>query len=311
MDAAAPSVLVLLGATATGKTAVAVEVARRLGGEIISADSRAFFRGLNVVTAKPSLSERAGVPHHLIDHIPFDASYDAMVFRRDVEGLVPEIIGRGAVPILAGGGTLYLRAVLGGLFEGPSKDEDFRAELEDVGSDLLHERLAAVDPDAARAIHPNDRLRIVRALEVHRETGRPISELQAQAEPLPYDFSIFGLRRERKAHRSAIARRAQEMIEAGLVGEIRTLLANGLTRDMQAYRTIGIPEVDAHLAGETTADEMADAIVRATWALARRQMSWFRREPNVVWLDVTERTVSDGASRICEHWHSRRRDGTA
>jgi len=308
---APPSVLVLLGATATGKTAIAVELARRLSGEVISADSRAFFRGLDIVTAKPTGTERAGIPHHLIDNVSLDADYDAMAFRKDVDRLVPEIVGRGAVPILAGGGTLYIRAVLGGLFEGPSKDEAFRAELERVGPKFLHERLSAVDPQAAQAIHPNDRLRLVRALEVHRKTGRPISELQAQAEPLPYDFAIYGLRRDREAHRDAIARRVREMLDAGMIEEVRSLLGGGLTRDMQAYRTIGIPEVAAHLAGETTADEMEAAIVRSTWSLARRQMAWFRCESNVLWLDLAERSVSDGVTRICEHWHARRRDRMA
>jgi len=307
VEAAAPPVLVLLGATASGKTAVAVEVAKRLDGEVISADSRAFFQGLDIVTAKPTEAERQGIPHHLIDNVSFRESYDAMAFRRDVERLVPVIAARGAVPILAGGGTLYLRAVLSGLFEGPSKDEEFRAKLETVDPRVLHERLASVDPEAAASIHVNDRLRLTRALEVHRRTGRPISELQLQAEPLPYDFVVIGLRRDREEHRTAIVRRTREMIEAGLVAEIRALLDAGLTPDMQAYRTIGIPEVADHLSDESTLAEMEELIVRATWALARRQMAWFRREKDAAWVDLTGRSVSDVAERVHSLW----KDATA
>lgn len=305
MAASDTPVLVLVGATATGKTAVAVEVALRIGGEVISADSRAFFRGPDIVTAKPTVAERADVPHHLIDCVPLDGTYDAMTFRRDVERLIPEIRSRGRVPILAGGGTLYLRAVLGGIFEGPSKDDELRARLDAEMSGELHERLRAVDPVAAEAIHPNDRLRLVRALEVFEATGRPISQLQSQAEPLSHDFVVLGLRRDWLEHREAIAERTRRMIDTGLVDEVRRLLDAGLRESMQAYRTIGIPEAVAHVTGETSIADMEEAIVRATWALVRRQSTWFRREPNVEWLDVSGRSASDVAAIAIARWEDR------
>ena len=298
-------VIVLLGATATGKTAVGIEVARRLDGEIISADSRAFFAGLDVVTAKPTVAERAGIPHHLIDAVPTDASYDAMAFRRDVERLVPEIVGRGRVPLLVGGGTLYLGAILRGIFDGPSKDEAFRASLADATSASLHRRLRDVDPDAARSIHPNDRLRVVRALEVYEATGRPMSAWQAEAIPLPYDLVVFGLRRDRDDHRRAIAARVAAMVEAGLVDEVERLVARGLAPDAQAYRTIGIPEAVAHLEGRSARAEMEEAIVAQTWSLARRQSAWFRRDRDVTWLDATGRTVGQLATTIVARWEER------
>ena len=299
------SVLVLVGATATGKTAVGIEVARRLGGEVVSADSRAFFRSLDVVTAKPTVEERAGVPHHLIDFVPIDRGYDAMAFRRDVAGLVPEIASRGNVPLLVGGGTLYLSAVLRGIFEGPAKNARFRRSVAAETADALHRRLREVDPEAASGIHPNDRLRVVRALEVYETSGKPISRWQGEARPLPYDFVVFGLRRKRDDHRVAIEARVRRMIEGRLIDEVRWLRAEGLSEMAQAYRTIGIPAVVAHLEGRSTEAEMEEAIVRETWSLARRQSAWFRRDPEIVWLDATGRTAGDLAAEIVVRWRER------
>lgn len=298
-------VLVLLGPTATGKTALAVEVALRVGGEIVSADSRAFFRGLDVVTATPTVDERRGISHHLIDCVSPDDSYDAMAFRRDVERLVPEIAARDRVPFLVGGGTLYLGAVLRGLFEGPPKDPDYRNAVAEEPVVALHARLRQVDPEAADSIHPNDRLRIVRALEVYEATGRPISRWQTEAAPLPYDFTIFGLKRERNDHRAAIEARAVKMFDDGLVDEIERLRENGLSETVQAYRTIGVPEVVAYLDGRLSEAEMLDAIVAQTWSLARRQTAWFRRDRHVTWLDVTKRPVDDLATEIVDSWRER------
>ncbi len=301
-------VLVLLGPTATGKTAVGVELAFRLGGverigaEILSADSRAFFRGLDIVTDKPSDAERRGIPHHLIDVVsPCDA-YDAMTFRRDVERLLPEIEARERVPILVGGGTLYLGAVLRGIFEGPSKDEALRAEMADHSVAELYEQLCHVDPTAAKAIHPNDRLRITRALEVHALTGRPISAWQADAASLPYSFFTAGLQRDRDDHRDAIAARVRAMIDRGLVDEVRRLREQGLDPECQAYRTIGVPEAVDCIAGRLTEDEMERAIVSRTWGLARRQMAWFRREKGASWWDVTGRRAGEIAEEIATAW---------
>jgi len=296
-------VLVILGPTATGKTKVAIDVARLIDGEIISADSRTFFAGLDVTTAKPTPDERAGIPHHLIDRVPLDGEYDAMSFRRDVKRLVPQILERGRVPILVGGGTLYLGAVLRGIFEGPAKDRSFRERMEGIPTDELHRRLSAVDPDAAGAIHRNDRLRIVRALEVYEATGRPISEWQREAEPLPYDFRVFGLERERDDHRRAIASRVGAMLKAGLVSEIARLRKEGLLSErVQAFRTAGVKEVFAYLDGKLTEDELREGIVRRTWSLAKRQIAWFKREKGVSWIDVTGCSTKDVASEIIRGW---------
>jgi len=298
--------MVIQGPTATGKTGIAIEVARRVGGEVISADSRAFFAGLDIVTAKPGEDERRGVPHHLLDCVPIDGAYDAMSFRRDVERLVPAIVARGHVPIVAGGGTLYLGAVLRGLFDGPAKDPQLRDRMNAEPCVTLHRRLRAVDPVAAVAIHPNDRLRIVRALEVFALTERPISQWQAEAKPLPYDFLSFTLhRRDRVEHRTAIVARTERMLADGLVEEVVRLREDGLSPECQAYRTIGIPETIRYLERELTLEGLAEEIIRQTWALARRQASWFRREGSAMRVDVSGRPAEQTAEATVEHWRGR------
>jgi tRNA dimethylallyltransferase len=303
---AAPAVLVLLGPTATGKTAIAVESALALRGEVISADSRAFFRGLDIVTDKPSMAERRGVPHHLIDCVAIDGNYDAMAFRADVARLVPEIARRGHVPVLAGGGTLYLSAVQRGIFEGPGKSAAFRQSLDAVDSEELHRRLALVDAASAAKIHPRDRLRVVRALEVEAASGRPIAAWKAEAAPLAFRFRAFGLVRDRDEHRAAVELRARRMVERGLVEEVARLRDSGLTPQCQAYRSVGVPEAWAFLDGAISRDEMLERIVRATWALVRRQTSWFRAQPEVSWIRVTGRTPSDVAQEIVAAWRDER-----
>jgi len=297
-----PPVLVLLGPTAVGKTAVGIEVASRLDGEILSADSRAFFAGLDIVTDKPSETERRGIPHHLIDIVSPCGAYDAMAFRRDVERLIPRIVARGRVPILVGGGTLYLGAVLRGIFEGPTKDDALRAKMGGRSVDDLHSELAVIDPKAAETIHPNDRLRITRALEVHELTGRPISAWQSDAAPLPGRFFVAGLRRDRDDHREEIAARVRRMIDRGLVDEVKRLREEGLEPDCQAHRTIGVPEAAAFLDGLTTEAEMEREIVSRTWGLVRRQTAWFRREKGVSWWNVTGRTAGEVADEIVAAW---------
>jgi tRNA dimethylallyltransferase len=295
-------VLVVLGPTAVGKTAVGVEIAGRIGGEIVSADSRAFFVGLDVVTDKPSEAERRGIPHHLIDIVSLRDTYDAMAFRRDVERLIPEIRARGRVPILVGGGTLYLGAILRGIFEGPSKDDALRAAMARRSIGGLYAQLVSVDPAAAEIIHRNDRLRITRALEIYELTGQPISTWQADAAPLPYAFFVNGLRRDRDDHRAAIASRVRRMVDRGLVDEVRRLREGGLDPECQAYRTIGVPEVAAFLDGRASKLEMEREIANRTWGLVRRQTAWFRREKSVIWWDMGGRDPSEVADGIVAGW---------
>lgn len=291
-------VLVILGPTASGKTAVAIELARRVDGEVISADSRAFFTGLNIVTDKPTASERAGIPHHLIDCVPISGAYDAMAFRSDVVRLLPEIRSRHRRPIIAGGGTLYLGAILRGLFEGSEKNEALRASLKERSSNDLFRELASIDPPAAARIHPNDRLRVNRALEVYHITGKCMTEWQAEAKALPEDFLVVGLSRERTQHRLAIEARVRSMLDRGLIDEVNRLRSEGLTPAVQAFRTIGVPEAFDVLEGKITREQFVPIVTARTWQLVRRQMAWFRRDKAVYWIDVTERSPKDVADQI-------------
>lgn len=291
-------VVVILGPTAVGKSAVAVEVAIRAGGEVISADSRAFFRGLDIATDKPSFSAQRGVPHHLIGVIDVDEHYDAMAFRHDADRLIQAIQRRHRIPILVGGGTLYLGAILRGLFVGPSADRALRKELSRQPTGELYLELGEVDPLAAEKIHPNDRLRIIRAMEVYKLAGRPISELQREAHPLPYRFVVFGLRRNKDEHRAAIIKRCEAMLDGGLLGEMKQLRERGLNADAQAYRTIGVREGLAFLDGKISQAKLQTLLVRNTWRLVRRQMAWFRKEKAVTWIDVTGRAPGEVAAEI-------------
>jgi len=267
-------------------------------GEIISADSRAFFAGLDIVTDKPMPSERAGIPHHLIDCVPITGAYDAMAFRSDVERLLPDIRSRHRRPVIAGGGTLYLGALLRGLFEGPEKNEALRATLQERPSqDLFHE-LSSIDPAAAEKIHLNDRLRLTRALEVYHITGKRMSEWQAEAKPLPEEFLVVGLSRERTQHRLAIETRIRSMLDRGLIDEIERLRSQGLTPDVQAYRTIGVPEAFEVLDGAITREQFVAIVTARTWQLVRRQMAWFRRDTDVQWIDVSERAPQEVTKQI-------------
>jgi len=297
-DSATRPVVVILGPTAVGKSAVAIEVATRLHGEVISADSRAFFRGLDIVTDKPSLAKQQDIPHHLIDLVAFDGRYDAMAFRNDVARLIPEIESREHLPIVAGGGTLYLGAILRGIFSGPAADGKVREALLHESLDTLYARLLEVDPAATTRIHKNDRLRIMRALEVHELTGRPISELQKEAQPLPYPFTVFGLKREREDHRKAIATRVEKMLHSGLIDEVKRLRDEGLHKNCQAYRTIGVRETFEYLDEGISREELREKIIRNTWTLARRQAAWFRNDSEVTWVDVTDRTIAEVAKEI-------------
>jgi len=293
-------VIIIAGATATGKSAVGLQVAVQLDGEIVSADSRAFFRGMDILTDKPSREDRERVPHHLLDVCSFSEAYDAMRFRQDADQAIRGIVYRGRTPIVVGGGTLYIAALVEGLFQGPSADPVLRSELAQKPTEQLHSMLRQVDPVSAQRIHPNDRLRVVRALEVHRKTGTAISRLQSHAVPLEYAFHGFVLDRDRDAHRQAIETRVGEMVASGLVSEVRALRDAGLVPAMQAFRTIGVPEAFALLDGEIDEATMREQLTHRTWALARRQTAWFRRLGGFRWVQVEGRSAANVAGEIVE-----------
>lgn len=280
------SLLVIAGTTASGKTALALALARSLGGELIGADSVQVYRGFDLGSAKPTDAELGGVPHHLLDVIDPDEAIDAARFASLADDAIADVARRGRRPIVVGGTGLWLRALVRGLVRLPAPDPAVRSGIEEdvarVGAPASHERLAAIDPRAAAAIHPNDALRIVRALEVHAQTGRALGELRhAHALGAPRYRTLFlVLDRERGALRARIESRVDAMLASGLVDEVRGLLARWPSQ-ARAFGSVGYREVVQHLEGCLDAGALREQIVRSTWVYTRRQRTWFRSEPGI------------------------------
>jgi tRNA dimethylallyltransferase len=281
----------IVGPTASGKERAALSTAEALGAEIVSLDSMKIYRGMDIGTAKPDTEARRRVPHHMIDVADAGETFDMKRYVEAVDGLVPRIRDRGRVPLLSGGTPMYLQALLYGLFEGPGRDASIRdrllGEASDLGVAALHRRLQGIDPEAARRIHPNDLRRIVRALEVHEKTGRPISSFQTEfgRPSRRYRAILVGIRRERADLHARIDRRVDRMIADGLVGEVEGLWRRGALRGAAA-QALGYKEVVEHLEGRATLPEAVERIRFATHRFARRQMTWLRRFRDIRWIDV-------------------------
>ena len=274
----------IVGPTASGKTALAIELARQLDGEIISCDSMQIYRTMDIGTAKPSPDELAAVPHHLIDILPPDAPYSCSDYVRDAEAAIADITSRGKLPILCGGTGLYLdRLLRGGVEDCAASDEDVRRELWDIaekeGVDALHERLAQLDPESAEAIHKNNVKRVIRALEVCLVTGQKKSEIDKLNSNISdkYDHTVIMLAfNNRELLYDRIDRRVDIMIEQGLVEETRRLLAGGVfERSQTASQAIGYKELFPYLRGEATLWSCVDELKRASRKYAKRQITWF------------------------------------
>jgi tRNA dimethylallyltransferase len=278
--------IVILGPTASGKSDLAMRVAEQAGGEILSVDSMQVYRGMDVGTAKPSADERRRVRHHLIDVVGPSESFAVSGFVTRADAVIADATGRG-MPLIATGGTpLYYKALFEGLFDGPGADSVVRDRLNAEPLAELHERLRQVDPVSAERIHPNDRRRTVRAMEVFEITGRPISSLQNEwtAGTHRHPARWFGLAWEKDALNRRINARVKAMIAAGWVEETRALLANGPLSQTAAGAT-GYAELIEHLNGRMSLEDAIEQIKIATRQLAKRQMKWFRRWPQVTWLD--------------------------
>jgi tRNA dimethylallyltransferase len=296
----APLLPSLIGPTASGKTAVAIDAARRAGLEILSADSRQVYRGLVVGTAQPTPAERARAPHHLVGHVEPTETYSAARFGRDARAVAEEVRARGGIPFLVGGSGLYLRAAEEGLFEGPSADPILRAELEAFadreGNEALHARLAAVDPEAASRLPAADRVRVVRAIEVHELTGVALSEHHRRHRDRAPAFRAlrFGLAWGREALGRRIARRVDAMLAGGWIEEVEALRARGVPDDAPAFDALGYPEVLAHLRREFDRNELRERVIVATRRFAKRQRTWFRAVPDVRWFEVRRAADLEG-----------------
>ena len=296
-------VLIIAGPTAVGKTAVAETVAEKLGGELISADSRQIYEGLDVGTAKPRNSK---IPYHLIDILTPEKRYDAAQFARDAQTLIKQIYDRGKTPIIVGGTGLYIRALTEGIFEGDFRDETVREELlrRWRAGENLYAELMRVDPEAAKKIDPKNFVRIQRALEVYIVSGKPISYWwkTATKKPSEWKFVKIILNKERKALYERIEKRVDEMLEAGWVNEVKKLLKSGVPENAPAFSSIGYKQVVDYIKGKLSWEQMREQIIKATKEYARRQLIWFRKEPGAVWLDTTGKNPQEVALEVIKIW---------
>ena len=288
-------IVVLTGPTAVGKTELSIQLAKVIGGEIISADSMQVYKYMDVGSAKITPEEMDGVRHYLVDELePFD-EFHVVKFQEYAQKYLNEIYAHGKIPIIAGGTGFYIQALLNDIdFTEQESDSAYRKELEALaeehGNQYLHDRLKEVDPESAEAIHPNNRKRVIRALEFYQETGRKISEHNAkeQMRTSPYNFAYFVLNDERSHLYKRIDARVDKMIEDGLEAEVRRLKEMGCTKDMVAMQGIGYKEMLSYLDGSYSLEEAVYIIKRETRHFAKRQITWFKRERDVIWLNKNE-----------------------
>lgn len=306
-------ILVIIGCTGCGKGGLARELARRVEGEVLSLDSMKVFRRMDIGTAKPSAEARRGVAHHLIDVVEPWEDFSVAQFVEQARRAIDEIRGRGKPVIAVGGTPLYLKALREGLFEGPGADPVLRAHLHNrarnEGLTVLHEELQRVDPTAAARIHPNDLRRIVRALEVHELTGQPISTLQKQWDQgqARDDLFIIGLRRDKADQSRRMNGRVERMIDAGLVDEVRSLLAEPKPLSRSARQALGYAEIIEHLEGKGSLADAVEMIKIHTRRFAKAQRTWFKRFTETNWIDlepdsIMERTANQIMERPNRPW---------
>jgi tRNA dimethylallyltransferase len=294
-----PKVVVITGPTASGKSDLALELAERFGGEIVNADSMQVYRYMDIGTAKPSVEERARVPHHLFDIVTPDAEYSAGRYSEDARRVVAEIHGRGHLPILVGGTGLYIRAFLYGLVSTGAPDADLRARLENEQKraaeqgdpERLHRRLAELDPEAAESIHPNDVRRTVRALEILEQSQSAASAVRRAHgfEDCPYRVLHLAVDPGREALAERIDRRCEQMIEAGLLREVRGLRDRGYAASLRPMQAIGYRHVQPVVDGSDTLANALEAMRVDTRRFARRQRTWLRKVHDVEWVDPADR----------------------
>ena len=307
--------VVLLGPTAVGKSRVAVQVAERFHTEVLTADSRQVYRGMDIGTDKPTVEDRRGVPHRLIDLAEPDEIFNTGWYRRAAIEEIDRLYAEQRLPLVAGGTGLYIRTLVRGLCAAPESDPQLRAELlrvsQEQGREHLYAKLAEVDPVTAARVHPNDESKIIRALEVQRLSGQPLSALHHRHgfQEDPFSMCLIGLQRPTEDLYRGIEKRIDWQLGHGMVQETRALLDRGYGRELGSMKGLGYRHVAAHLAGEYDESEMVRLFKRDTRRFAKRQMTWFRSEPGIRWVSVTseesfEQTVRHSIAMIEEFLES-------
>ncbi len=300
--------LVIVGPTGVGKTAVTVEIARRLPVEVVSADARQFYKYMDIGTAKPAPEILREIPHHFVGFLDPAREYSAGQFAEDARQVIEEIFARGNIPLVVGGSGLYIRALLEGFFGTDFKDPQLRKKLEQrakvEGNLSLFEELQKIDPVSAAKIHPQNTKRVIRALEVYYLSSTPLSEWQRKNKnPASFSYKKFGLRLPREILYSRINARVEEMFEQGLIEEVKNLVKKGYSADLNALNTIGYKEVIRFLQGELDLATCKELVKRNTRRYAKRQMTWFRKEKDIIWIELSPEDRSTTiAKRIIENF---------
>ena len=309
MDKSTKPLIILTGPTAVGKTALSIGLAKAVNGEIISADSMQVYRKMNIGTAKIEQSEMQGVRHHLIDILDPSEEFNVVLFKRYALEAMEDIYSRGKIPVIVGGTGFYIQALLYDIdFEDNDNDMSYREELQrlaaEKGNSYIHDMLSKVDPESAEKIHENNVKRVIRALEFYRKTGMKISEhneTEAQKES-PYNFEYFVLNDDRNKLYDRIDRRIDIMLEQGLEAEVRQLVSEGYSRDLVSMQGLGYKEIIDYIQGRCSFDEAVYTLKRDTRHFAKRQITWFKREKHVTWVNKNE---YDSESCILEYMMNR------
>ena len=287
-----PKLLVVLGPTAVGKSRVGIDIAKRIGGEIINADSLQLYKYLNIGTAKPTANEMSEIVHHLVDIADPKQEFNAGVFRTHANSIIDKLHNEGTNIIVVGGTYLYVKVLLSGLIEGLPASPEIRANIKKLrstfGLPYVYERLCTLDPEAASKIHPNDYVRTERALEVNYLTGQKMSELQSRHsfQDQNFDYLKIGIHQERQELRERIDLRVDSMLEQGLVDEVEKLREMGYTKDLKPMQSIGYKEINQFLDGDISLDEAVELIKRDTKRFAKRQMTWLRKDDEINWFEL-------------------------
>ncbi|UCH92066.1 MAG: tRNA (adenosine(37)-N6)-dimethylallyltransferase MiaA [Nitrospirota bacterium] len=292
----------IVGPTAIGKSRIGIEIAKVLHTEILTADSCQVYRGMDIGTDKPTLPERQGIPHRLIDLVPPDQSFNVGDFRRHALQEISRLHSVGFLPLIVGGTGLYIRSLLRGLCPGPPANWPLRKALTQEatkrGWPFLHEKLQQVDPDLARRLHPNDQPKVLRALEVYQTLGIPFSKVQQQHQfqETPYPYLLIGLTMERQTLYRRIETRVDWEIEKGLVQETQQLMQRGYSRNLGSMKGLGYRQFSGYLAREYSYEEAVRLLKRDTRHFAKRQMTWFRKEPGIHWITLEESDIPERAA---------------
>ncbi|HHY82806.1 MAG TPA: tRNA (adenosine(37)-N6)-dimethylallyltransferase MiaA [Clostridiales bacterium] len=285
--------VVITGPTATGKTDLAIQIASRLNGEIVSADSMQIYRYMDIGTAKPSIEERRGIPHHMIDIVDPDEEYNAALYQKQASQIIRQIAERGRLPVLAGGTGLYINSIIYPMnFTDAVEDPEYRSYLNEIleryGAEHLHSMLSEIDPDTAARLHPNDTRRVIRAMEVYHLTGNTMENYRQNYREMDSDYHLllYGLTMDRQKLYERINLRVDRMMKAGLVEEVKGLLERGYTKNLVSMQGLGYKEIIAYHEGLATLEEAVEILKRDTRRFAKRQLTWFKRESRIEWLDM-------------------------